>query len=96
MIADFLSLATTLTSFTLIIAAVLKMYQIGGDLRDIKQMMAQNQLAKNGTHADPIPARMPAAVTGSAPGEASGATISPEELVRAVHAQSFKGEDFPV
>jgi hypothetical protein len=87
-VADLLGMGTTLVMFFLIVAGVMKLFQLGSDVRDMKEVL--QDIRRNTQHAIPPPA-VPAAAFGGSP---SGVP-TPEELVRAVHAQSF-GDDFPL
>lgn len=84
---DFLGAVTTLAMFALIVAAVMKLFQLASDVREMKDSL-QDIRRKTLDSARPFAA--PAAVPG-----APAAIPTPEELVRAVHAQSF-GDDFPL
>jgi hypothetical protein len=87
-VADLLGVGTTLVMFFLIVAGVMKLFQLGSDVRDMKE--ALQDIRRNTQHAVPLPSAPPAGFGGSTPG-----VPTPEELVRAVHAQSF-GDDFPL
>jgi hypothetical protein len=86
-IADFLGAGTTLAMFGLIVAAVMKIFQLASDVRELKDVL--QDIRRNTQDSG----RQFAAVT---PGLTTGGGVpTPEELVRAVHAQSF-GDDFPL
>lgn len=73
----FLGGVTSLFGFLLLLAAVYKVFQMSTDLRETKELL---QDIKRNTQ-DLLPRR---------PAESYSGPISPEELVRAVHAQSFE------
>jgi hypothetical protein len=86
-IADFLGAGTTLAMFGLIVAAVMKLFQLASDVRELKDVLQdirRNTLDPSRTFAAGTPAL-----------NTSTGVPTPEELVRAVHAQSF-GDDFPL
>jgi hypothetical protein len=86
-IADFLGAGTTLVMFGLIIAAVVKLFQLASDVHELKDVL---QDIRRNTQESVRPFAAVSAVAG-----VTGAPPTPEELVRAVHAQSF-GDDFPL
>jgi hypothetical protein len=86
-IPDLLSAATTLVLFALVISAVMKVFQLASDVRDLKDVLHDIRRNMQQPHAAPMPAAL------GMPGVSGVPT--PEELVRAVHAQSF-GDDFPL
>jgi hypothetical protein len=87
-IPDLLGAGTTLAVFGLIAAVVMKLFQIASDVRDMKGVL---QDIRRNTQDSVRPfAAAGAVLPGSTPG-----VPTPEELVRAVHAQSF-GDDFPL
>ena len=108
-IQDFLGLATTLVILGLIAGGVMKLFQIAGDMQEIKE--ALKDMRRGGGLTSPAAAPIPAALPSAAsPGLASLASAvppapaglptdrdpTPEELVRDVHAQDFRGDDFPL
>ncbi len=123
-IPDFLSLATTLVVLGLIVAGVMKLFQIGNDMQEMKQILQDIRLGAHLTaravpppvpyHAASSPSSYPAAniaalgealpegepvpqpVPGNMPGMNFSKPPTAEELVRAIHAHDFKGDDFPL
>ena len=73
----FLGEVFSIIAFLLLLAGVYKVFQMSTDLREIKELL--RDIKRNTQQV--FPSRAPG---GDAPGP-----ISPEELVRAVHAQSF-------
>jgi hypothetical protein len=87
-VSDLLGVGTSLVMFFLVVAGVMKLFQLATDVRDMKEVL--QDIRRNTQQVVP-PAAVPAAAfTGSPSG-----IPTPEELVRAVHAQSF-GDDFPL
>jgi hypothetical protein len=82
-IPDFLGAGTTLVMFALVVAAVMKVFQLAADVRDLKDVLKDIRRNMQG------PLGLPAA-----PALGASGAPTPEELVRAVHAQTF-GDDFP-
>jgi hypothetical protein len=72
----FLGEVFSIIGFLVILAGVYKIFQMSTDLRETKELL--RDIKRN---TQDFPAHRPA-------GDASG-PISPEDLVRAVHAQSF-------
>lgn len=140
-IADFLSLATMLVVLGLIAASVMKLFQMAGDLHELKEILKDMRRMSQGlgnplTAPFPVPVATPGVValnaalpSGVPPGPGgippapvypqaavppapvlqntvppapgplnpfSGTPPTPEELVRAVHAQDFSSDDFPL
>ncbi len=83
-IPDFLGAGTTLVMFALVVAGVMKVFQIAADVRDLKDVI--KDIRRN--------TQSPVGLT-AAPALGVSGVPTPEELVRAVHAQTF-GDDFPV
>ena len=81
---EFLSGIANLVMFFLVIAAVWKLFQMGTDLHEIRTSLDQ---IKRNTHEHEPPA--PVAAT------SADTPLTPEELVRRVHAQDFS-DDTPV
>ncbi|HEX5430741.1 MAG TPA: hypothetical protein VFW83_02145 [Bryobacteraceae bacterium] len=77
----FLADVTGLLIFALIASAVMKLFQIATDIREMKTALQGIQRSGQGLASAALAARAPAA---------SAAAISPEELVRAVNAQSYE------
>jgi hypothetical protein len=73
----FLGEVFSIIGFLVILAGVYKVFQMSTDLRETKELL--RDIKRNTQQV--FPAHPPA-------GDAAG-PISPEELVRAVHAQSF-------
>jgi hypothetical protein len=86
-IADFLGAGTTLAMFGLIVAAVMKLFQLASDVRELKGVL-QDIRRNTQESGRQFAAGTPGLTT-------NGGVPTPEELVRAVHAQSF-GDDFPL
>ena len=82
---EFLSGIANLVMFFLVIAAVWKLFQMGTDLHEIRN--ALEQIKRNTQEFQP-----PVPVAAEARADA---TLTPEELVRRVHAQDFS-DDTPV
>ena len=80
---EFLGGIANLVMFFLVIAAVWKLFQMGGDLHEIKDAL---QDIKRNTQEFPGPI----AASGG-----SSAELTPEELVRRVNQQTFS-DDTPV
>jgi hypothetical protein len=83
-IPDFLGAGTTLVMFAMVAVGVMKLFQLATDVRDLKDVLKDIRRDMQG------PVGLPAA-----PALGASAVPTPEELVRAVHAQTF-GDDFPV
>lgn len=84
----------SLIMFALVVAGVMKVFQIAGDLREMKDFL--RDLKRN---AAQVPAPLAAAAPAASPVEGTVSlrpTMTPEELVRAVHAQRFTDDDFPM
>jgi hypothetical protein len=111
-IQDLLSFATTLLVLGLIIGGVMKLFQIATDMQEMKEILKDIRRGGGlpspaATLPPPLPAAQPGPVS---PGLASLASAmpadpaslpanrppTPEELVRAVHSQDFRGDDFPL
>jgi hypothetical protein len=96
---DFLGLATTLVVLGVIVAGVMKIFQMASDMQELKEIA--KDIRRNTQNASsPIPAASSAyAPPGYAPPDyappAPGVPTA-EELVRAVHAQDFRGDKFPL
>jgi hypothetical protein len=82
-IADLIGAGTTLVMFGLVVASVMKLFQLASDVRELKGVLLDIRRNTQG------PVGLPAA-----PALGLSGVPTPEELVRAVHAQSF-GDDFP-
>jgi hypothetical protein len=83
-IPDILGAGTTLALFALVVAGVMKLFQLASDVRELKGVLQDIRRNTQGS------AGLPATVALGASG-----VPTPEELVRAVHAQTF-GDDFPL
>jgi hypothetical protein len=81
---DIMGAATSLVMFALIVASVMKLFQLASDVRELKDVL--QDIRRNTAQAMLAPTP-----------EAGGVSRppTPEELVRAVHAQTF-GDDFPL
>ncbi|HEY1760277.1 MAG TPA: hypothetical protein VGG72_33190 [Bryobacteraceae bacterium] len=89
-IPDILGAGTTLVMFALIVAAVMKLFQVSTEVREMKGVLLE--IRRNLQ----VPASgQPAGQSMGHPSMGLSGTPTPEELVRAVHAQSF-GDDFPL
>jgi hypothetical protein len=71
--------------FILVAAAVMKVFQMASDMRDVKNALLDIKRNTNDVFVPRAPQQ-----AAPAPGP-----ISPEELVRAVHARSYKEDEFP-
>lgn len=93
-VQDFLSAGTTIVILSIVVAAAAKLFQIASDVREAKAILTDirrntgGAIAPNITVSTPVPGSSVAAAPSKAP--------SAEDLVRAVHAQSFKDDDFPL
>jgi hypothetical protein len=76
-----LSSAMTIILFVCVAAGLMKVFQIASDVKELKEGM---QELKRNTHALDYLGPMPPAPAGP---------LSPEALVRAVHAQSYDSVD---
>jgi hypothetical protein len=83
-IPDLLGAATTLVMFGLVVAAVMKLFQLASDVRELKDVL--QDIRRNTQGSAGLPAASALGISGPP---------TPEELVRAVHSQSF-GDDFPL
>jgi hypothetical protein len=82
---EFVGGIANLVMFFLVIAAVWKLFQIGTDLGEIKNALLDIKRSQQEMAPPPIPS------ASSSDGE-----LTPEELVRRVHAQDFSSDDVPV
>ncbi len=82
---DFLGAGTTLGMFALVVAGVMKLFQLASDVHELKDVL-QDIRRNTQPHAAPSLGTSALGVSGAP---------TPEELVRAVHAQTF-GDDFPL
>jgi hypothetical protein len=82
---SFLGDIASLVMFALLIAGTMKVFQMASDMREIKDVLSD---IRRNTQRVSAPAASQAA------GPAS--PMTPEELVRAVHAQKFSDDEFPV
>jgi len=83
-IPDFLGAGTTLAMIALIVVGVMKLFQLASDVRDLKGVL--QDIRRNMQGSASLPATPALGVSG---------VPTPEELVRAVHAQNFD-DDFPL
>jgi hypothetical protein len=100
---DFLGLASTLLVLGVIVAGVMKLFQMASDMQELKEILKDIRRSMPGVaHLAPVPAS-PSSL-GIAPREggqpqpdAAPQAHAPtaEELVRAIHQQDFRGENFP-
>jgi hypothetical protein len=98
---DFLGLATTLMVLGAIAAGVMKIFQIASDMQELKEILKDIRRGMPGvTQLVPAPASpvslgiaLSEGLQPDAPPRAN--TPTAEELVRAIHAQDFRGENFP-
>jgi len=102
----FLGDVLSIVLFVLVVAAIMKVFQMAGDLRESKEILKDMRRAQQA--ASPLVTMVPAplaqpetslpslqsALVDSAP-PAPRPQITPEELVRAVHAQKFSDDEFP-
>ena len=92
-IQDFLGLATTLVILGLIVAGVMKVFQISTDLQESKEILKDIRRNLEGYGPSMSPG-LPVPSQVSAPPPTAAPTA--EELVRAIHAKDFRGENFPL
>jgi hypothetical protein len=83
-IPDILGAGTTLALFALVVAGVMKLFQLASDVRELKGVL--QDIRRNTQGSASLPAT---------PALGASGVPTPEELVRAVHAQTF-GDDFPL
>jgi hypothetical protein len=108
-IPDFLGLVTPLVILGLIVAGVMKIFQVASDMQELKELLKDirrnTQAFGQGMPAATQIASLGAAVSGAQftgdglPGlglPGGGSPPTAEELVRAVHAQDFRGDEFPL
>jgi hypothetical protein len=98
---DFLGLATTLLVLGVIAAGVMKIFQIASDTQELKEILKDIRRSMPGV-AQPAPILASPVSLGIALREGGQADPAPqahaptaEELVRAIHQQDFRGENFP-
>lgn len=87
-VSDLLGVGTSLVMFFLVVAGVMKLFQLATDVRELKDVL--QDIRRNMKHPAPAPPALPEGFAVPTPG-----APTPEELVRAVHAQTF-GDDFPL
>ena len=88
-VLGFLSSAMSIAILACIVAGVMKVFQMSSDLRELKDIL--HDIKRNTQVVTPV---APAV----APATPSAGPMSPEALVRAVHAQSYESleaEVFP-
>jgi hypothetical protein len=92
-LAAFIGQIISLVIFGLMVAGVMKVFQMAGDMREMKELLRD---IKRNTSLGPATSSVttPAPVAQPAAGGFSP-QMTPEELVRAVHAQKFSDDDFP-
>jgi hypothetical protein len=90
-VSDMLSLVASLTVLALVLSGVMKLFQIGTDVRAMKD--AVQDIRRDLRDAAPRP--VAPGVPGIGPNMLTAGVPTAEELVRAVHAQTF-GDDFPL
>jgi hypothetical protein len=88
-IADFLGMATTLLMFAMVGAGVMKLFQLATDVREMKEAL---QDIRRNTQDSMPPSAVSRMLT---PATLKPGVPTPEELVRAVHAQSFADDEYP-
>lgn len=88
-------MATSLLSMILIVAGVMKLFQIAGDLQEMKKILTE---LRRSAVDRPLAVSSPAASLPSSPASADlpHGGMTPEELVRSVHARNFSGDEFPL
>jgi hypothetical protein len=100
---DFLGLASTLVVLAVIIAGVMKLFQVASDMQELKEILKDIRRSMPGVaQLAPVPAS-PASLGialregGQPHPDAAPRPNAPtaEELVRAIHQQDFRGENFP-
>ncbi len=93
LVVGFLGSAMNIAILACIVAGVLKAFQIASDVRELKDIL--HDIKRNTQAVSPV---VPAVVPASPAVEPPGGPMSPEALVRAVHAQSYESleaEVFP-
>ncbi len=100
---DFLGFGTTIVAFALVVAAITKVFQIANDVREMKDLLKEMRRGALG-----ITPGIMSGISSAAPAPESGASMpygagfpagsapTAEELVRAVHAQKFGDDEFPL
>jgi hypothetical protein len=94
----FLGAVINILMVALVVAGLLKVFQMAGDLREMKDVLKD---IKRNTAQIPPPVSAVATVASAEPARSSSPipptpAMTPEELVRAVHAQKFTDDNFDV
>ncbi|HEY4360533.1 MAG TPA: hypothetical protein VGN17_06175 [Bryobacteraceae bacterium] len=91
--------------FVLVVAGIMKVFQMAGDLRETKEIL--KDMRRSQQVASPLMSLAPASVAPPSPSlpslqsaladpaPALRPQLTPEDLVRAVHAQKFSDDEFP-
>jgi len=72
--------------FVVLVAGIMKVFQMAGDLREMKDIL--RDIKRNTSQVG-----TPLAAAGATAAPVAPGTLTPEELVRAVHAQKFTDDD---
>jgi hypothetical protein len=86
-----ISVGLTTLVLSLIGASALKIFQMASDVREVRDLL--KEIRRNLQNLAQPPLAQAAVSPG--PGLPPGVP-TPEELVRAVHAQNFSGDEFPI
>jgi len=92
-VLGFLGSAMNIAVLACIVAGVIKLFQMSADLRELKDVL--HDIKRNTQAMSPV---LPAVAPAAPPVTPPGGPMSPEALVRAVHAQSYESleaEVFP-
>jgi hypothetical protein len=98
----FLGDVVSILFFVMLAAGMMKVFQMAGDVREMKDVLKD---IKRNTGQVPAPVSAGAPMASAVPALPSAPmstpapptpTMTPEELVRAVHAQKFTDDDFDV
>jgi hypothetical protein len=84
-VQSFVGDVASLVVFVLLIAGTMKVFQMSTDMREIKDIL--KDIKRNTQQV---------AMAAPAAAPAMGNQVTAEELVRAVNAQNFSGDEFPV
>ncbi len=74
-IPEFMGAVTTLVMFALVVGCAMKLFQLASDVRELKDVL--QDIRRNTAPARPLSAK---------PALGASGVLTPEELVRAVHA----------
>ena len=90
-LGDILSMATTFVAFAVLASGVMKLFQIATDMGEMKELL--KDIRRN---TDPTMQPAQPGARRELPASQPPPVPTPEELVRAVHAQRFSDDEFPV